>query len=192
MDMSMPVMDGYEATRQIRLLESELALAPSVGDNQSSASPLPRSASTKIIALSASAFDEDRSRMIAAGCDCFVRKPFQEQEIFDTMADHLGAAYRYETLGPTDEYELTSQRLHYRTVPMSNLQMGNLQNLSTDWVEQLQQAAIQADRDWLMQLIDQLPTEQRTLKERLTQLINRFDFDTLVDITERQRHAPVR
>ncbi|MEL6137747.1 MAG: hypothetical protein AAFR42_10115 [Cyanobacteria bacterium J06628_6] len=103
------------------------------------------------------------------------------------MADHLGVAYRYETLGPADEYELTSQRLHYRTVPMSNLQ-----NLSTDWVEQLQQAAIQADRDWLMQLIDQLPTEQRTLKERLTQLINRFDFDTLVDITERQRHAPVR
>ncbi|MEM6352540.1 MAG: ATP-binding protein [Cyanobacteria bacterium P01_D01_bin.14] len=187
MDMSMPVMDGYEATRQIRLLESELVLAPSAVDNQSSVSPLPKSASTKIIALSASAFDEDRSRMIAAGCDGFVRKPFQEQEIFDTMADHLGVAYRYETLGPADEYELTSQRLHYRTVPMSNLQ-----NLSTDWVEQLQQAAIQADRDWLMQLIDQLPTEQRTLKERLTQLINRFDFDTLVDITERQRHAPVR
>ena len=179
MDMGMPIMDGYEATHQIRLLETDLE----TNNNRPALCPAP----TKIIALTASAFEEDRSLMIDAGCDDFVRKPFQEQEIFDAIARHLGVKYQYETHREVEACDSASADLSVRTVPLINLQ-----NLPADWIGRLQQAAIQADQDWLRQLIDQLPTEQTVLKERLTQLVNRFDFDTLIDLTEKQHHAQVR
>jgi two-component system sensor histidine kinase/response regulator len=75
MDMRMPVMDGYEATRQIRALPGGLAV--------------------KIIALTASAFEEDRAAILAAGCDALVRKPVEDALLFQTMGDLLGLHYRY-------------------------------------------------------------------------------------------------
>jgi CheY-like chemotaxis protein len=75
MDMRMPVMDGYEATRQIR--------AQIKGQ------------STVIIALTASAFAEMRSAILEVGCNDFVRKPFQEQMILEKIAEHLGVRYVY-------------------------------------------------------------------------------------------------
>jgi CheY-like chemotaxis protein len=57
MDLRMPVMDGYEATRRIK------------AD--------PEGRKTVVVALTASAFAEDRQRVQAAGCDDFVSKPFR-------------------------------------------------------------------------------------------------------------------
>ncbi len=76
MDMRMPVMDGYEATKQIK---SHL-----------------KGQATVIIALTASAFEEDRTMILSAGCDDFVRKPFQEEVLLEKIATHLGVRYVYE------------------------------------------------------------------------------------------------
>ena len=76
MDMRMPVMDGYEATQRIKATL--------------------RGQATVIIALTASAFEHDRSLVLAAGCNDFVRKPFRESEIFGKMAEHLGVRFCYE------------------------------------------------------------------------------------------------
>jgi CheY-like chemotaxis protein len=76
MDMYMPVMDGYQATRRIR--------AQSGGSE------------VKIVALTASALREERKKILVAGCDSVVTKPFQEHEIFDTMAHYLRLRYLYE------------------------------------------------------------------------------------------------
>lgn len=76
MDIRMPVMDGYEATRRIK--------AQTNGQ------------STTIVALSASAFEEERSHFLEAGCDDFVGKPFRDSDILDCMTKHLGVAYRSE------------------------------------------------------------------------------------------------
>jgi CheY-like chemotaxis protein len=67
MDMRMPVMDGYEATRKIRAL--------------------PCGEAVKIVALTASAFKEQRKSILQAGCDDVVLKPFQAHELFDAMAE---------------------------------------------------------------------------------------------------------
>jgi len=75
MDMRMPVMDGYEATRRIRALPG--------GD------------AVKIVALTASAFEEDRGAIMAAGCDEVVRKPIEEGRLFDVMTKLLGLRFRY-------------------------------------------------------------------------------------------------
>jgi two-component system sensor histidine kinase/response regulator len=80
MDIRMPGMDGFEATRRIKSSE--------------------QGQQTVIIALTASAFEEDRARILAAGCDDFVRKPFRDSDIFEHMAKHLGVQYQYELVEP--------------------------------------------------------------------------------------------
>jgi signal transduction histidine kinase/FixJ family two-component response regulator len=77
MDMRMPVMDGYEAVRQIRM--------------QSRGDELP------IIAITASAFSEQRQEILAAGCDDLVIKPFRPHEIFETMGRFLDIEFIYES-----------------------------------------------------------------------------------------------
>jgi len=75
MDMRMPVMDGYEATRRIR--------------------KLPGGGQVRIAALTASAFLEDRDGMVAAGCDVVLAKPLDETQLFATMERLLGLRFRY-------------------------------------------------------------------------------------------------
>jgi PAS domain S-box-containing protein len=76
MDLRMPVMDGCTAARLIKAS--------------------PEGQGTVIIALSASSFEEERADILAAGCDDFLRKPLQEDELFDLMQKHLGLHFVYE------------------------------------------------------------------------------------------------
>lgn len=69
MDLQMPVMGGFEATRAIR----------SKGMNQD----------TLIIALTANAFPEDRARCLAAGMDGHLAKPFKKGELLALCASHF-------------------------------------------------------------------------------------------------------
>lgn len=82
MDIRMPVMDGYGATKAIK---ANLAPAP------------------VIIALTANAFEEERLIALSIGCDDFVRKPFQENAILEKMAEHLGMKYIYDELSHEDQ-----------------------------------------------------------------------------------------
>ncbi len=72
MDLSMPVMDGLEATRQIRLLEA--------ANNK----PV-----TPIIATTAHVMPEDRERCINAGMDDFLTKPLKKAALNETMEHWL-------------------------------------------------------------------------------------------------------
>jgi CheY-like chemotaxis protein len=78
MDMRMPVMDGYEATKHIKTHLKGQA--------------------TAVIALTASILEEEQAVILSAGCEDFVRKPFREAVIFDKMAQYLGVSYVYEEL----------------------------------------------------------------------------------------------
>ena len=69
MDIQMPVMDGYEATRQIRALED------------------PRKAETPIVAVTANAFEEDRKITMGAGMNGHLSKPYDIPEIMKTMSN---------------------------------------------------------------------------------------------------------
>ncbi len=73
MDIQMPVMDGYEATRQIRQAE--------VG----STTHVP------IIAMTAAVLDEDRDRCLAAGMDDFIAKPINIKSLFETVERLTGS-----------------------------------------------------------------------------------------------------
>jgi len=72
MDVQMPVMDGHEATRQIRLFESE--------NNK---------IRTPIIALTAHAIKEEIDKCIAAGCDTHVGKPVKKATLIQTIEKYI-------------------------------------------------------------------------------------------------------
>ena len=69
MDCHMPVMDGFEATREIRRVRSEQLVAEGISDR------LP------IIALTASARVEDRDRCLESGMDDFLTKPYKAADL---------------------------------------------------------------------------------------------------------------
>jgi len=71
MDMQMPVMDGYEATRRIRAWEKKNGFTP-----------------TPIVALTAYALKDDAQKCLDAGCDGYVTKPIKKAQFFDTIAKY--------------------------------------------------------------------------------------------------------
>jgi len=76
MDMRMPVMDGYEATKYIKAQV--------------------KGSATAVVALTASVLEEEKVIVLSAGCDDFIRKPFKENMIFEALTKHLGVTYIYE------------------------------------------------------------------------------------------------
>jgi len=94
MDRRMPVMDGEEATKRIRLL--------------------PDGGKVKIVAVTAEVFKEQQKEMLDAGMDDFVRKPYRFDEIYDSLARQLGIRYLYRSDSPEEQVEsvvLTSEML---------------------------------------------------------------------------------
>jgi signal transduction histidine kinase/ActR/RegA family two-component response regulator len=77
MDLVMPVMDGFEAIRQLRLEQSLAGI--------------------RIVALSASAFDATRTQSITAGCDDFMSKPVRLEEVIELLGRQLGLHWLPET-----------------------------------------------------------------------------------------------
>lgn len=72
MDIQMPVMDGYEATRQIRAFDD------------------PQLASVPVIAMTANAFNEDRKAAEECGMDGFMSKPIDMDEVVRVLQEVLG------------------------------------------------------------------------------------------------------
>jgi signal transduction histidine kinase/CheY-like chemotaxis protein len=160
MDMRMPLLDGYETTRQIRAMQSASTSPPS--------HPI-------IIALTASAFEEDRAAVLASGCNDFVRKPFQEHTIFEKMAHYLGVQYIYEN------------EINQSSAPQSTLKLtaGELiKVMPYPWICRLHHAALQVDADRIYQLLKQIPDQEHHLTAQLSTLTHNFDFDTLIELTE--------
>jgi HPt (histidine-containing phosphotransfer) domain-containing protein len=80
MDCQMPVMDGFEATREIRNLEQSRP-GPEASPHGSVHVP--------VIALTAAAFSEDRQRCMAAGMDDYLAKPFELKDLAAVLARWL-------------------------------------------------------------------------------------------------------
>ncbi len=98
MDMQMPIMDGYDATRKIRQIENRHKLAK--GNSQAG-----QGRDIPIIAMTAHAMKGDREKCINAGADDYIAKPLRRNSFLQTVAKWLksGATdYLAEESVPTD------------------------------------------------------------------------------------------
>jgi signal transduction histidine kinase/CheY-like chemotaxis protein len=148
MDMRMPVLDGYAATRKIR--------------------ELPEGNVVKIIAVTASVFDEQRHEILGAGCDELVGKPVQENVLFDAIGRQLGVEYRYaDTLQP-DEAE---------TVPELTGQM--LSDLPHELITELRNATLVLDRAAMPALIERIEDHAPDIGKALQRLVADFQYEKI-------------
>ncbi|MBD2127914.1 ATP-binding protein [Microcoleus sp. ZQ-A2] len=152
MDMRMPILDGYEATKHIKAATKGQA--------------------TAIIALTASTLEEDRAIVLSAGCDDFVRKPFREADILDAMNKHIGVRYIYDE---------PANKLNPTQFEFDALTPATLNTLPARWVAELHQAVAAADSELAFSLIEQLEAKDTTLAKILSNLVNDFEFDRIED-----------
>ena len=159
MDMRMPVMDGYEATKYIKSTTKGNA--------------------TVVIALTASVLEEEKAIVLSAGCDDFLRKPFKEQVIFEALAKHLGVQYIYEKLA--DE-NLVNDGSTLVILPTDLADLAVLRLMSDEWRSQLSEAAIEGDSNRVMALIQAIPEKESTVIKILETFARQFEFDEIVEL----------
>jgi len=160
--MRMPVLDGYQATRQIKAAAGSEA-------------PV-------IIALTASAFEEERERILAAGCDGLVRKPFRKEEIFDMLAKHLGVRFVCEdeptqAARPKEGFAAAALSKELTAVALTQLPAG--------LVADLQQATIRADFLRIIDLAEEMRGQAPALADALAELASNFQYQQILDWIER-------
>ncbi|MEM7345767.1 MAG: ATP-binding protein, partial [Chloroflexota bacterium] len=155
MDMRMPIMDGYEATRQIKSTTKGQA--------------------TAIIALTASTLEEERAVVLSAGCDDFVRKPFHEGDIFETMQLHLGVKFIYAE--PTDVPEGVS----------GTSEAVDLTSLSPLLLTRLQQAAEDNDLSAMNSTIEEIQRVDPAISRALTRLANDFEYEQIAELAQQAK-----
>jgi CheY-like chemotaxis protein len=159
MDMRMPVLDGHAAVRHIK--------ATAQGQQ------------TVIIALTASAFEEDRTTMLADGCDGFVRKPFREAELLHALADWAGMRFKYQEdmAGP----EVIASNEVWTEAQL----LAAMAKLSREWLKAFEQVALDGDVSALLDVIDQLQPVNQPLADRLAELTQAFQLDQLLNLVRR-------
>jgi CheY-like chemotaxis protein len=157
MDMRMPVMDGHEATQRIKAARG--------GE------------STVIIALTATAFEEDREQILLEGCDDFVRKPFRKSEIHDMLAKHLGVRFLFEEEPSKRQAPMPAEPAY---APCAEA----LAALPAGWRAELQEATTKADLALILRLIDQIHETDAALADALADLAGNYQYAAIQTLIE--------
>ncbi len=151
MDLRMPGMDGLEAIRSLRSHEKE--------------------GRVPVIAVTASAFEDDRLLVEAAGGDDFLGKPFREAELFRKVSRHLGIRFVFENdVAPEPAAEnATPVTSHPRPIPAALL-------------EELREAIARADLDQLLKLTTDLARSDPETAAAVRSLAEQFDYDRITEL----------
>ncbi|MEB3229400.1 MAG: ATP-binding protein, partial [Leptolyngbyaceae bacterium] len=166
MDLRMPVMDGYEATRRIRAAEAAN----------------PQLMPTLIIAFTASVFDEKREEIVRVGFDDYIVKPFKEAIIWETLEQKLNIQFIYASdaqddgLGDAEAPEpvMTAARA-------AEILHGEM---SADWLAELGATAKQLKRKRVLKLLEQLPDHQQAVVQYIKTLAEEYQFGQIEAIAQ--------
>ncbi len=163
MDMRMPVMDGYQATKIIK---------QKMIQNQNN---------TVIIALTATAFNEDRQFILKLGCDDFIRKPFQEDILLNKIAQYLGVEYIYESENNGNSISYSEQS---NLSKLNQLTPESLKVMSEEWCKSLYERATSCNQDSVLQLLSEIPEHHQSLKLQLEELTDNYQFDQISKLSK--------
>ncbi len=151
MDFRMPVMDGHEAIRRIRAM---------VGGEV-----------TKIIAVTASAMDDNRQELMGIGADDFIGKPFRETELFQKIHSHVGVEYVY-----AEDPAAAAREEATELTPES------LAAWPQDLIDPMREAVITADLDELLARIQGVEAREPGIARGLRRLAEGFHYQELLDL----------
>jgi len=151
MDFRMPVMDGHEAIRRIRAM--------------------PGGKDLKIIAVTASAMDENRNELMEIGADDFIGKPFREGELFHKIHVHAGVDYVY-----AEDPTATAQE------EAVELTRESLAGWPQDLLDPMREAVITADLDQLLAKIHDVEARDPAIALGLRRLADGFQYQKLLDL----------
>jgi two-component system, sensor histidine kinase and response regulator len=155
MDMQMPIMDGYEATKRIKECEKSHAI---------------------IIALTASAFEEEKQKILSVGCDDMLSKPFQENDLLAKISKYLGVQYLYEEGSSNADMHPFGRGF----VPHDANLDTQMASMPTEWVQQLYNAACQGNDEIIFQLMEYIPSNNANLMKTLKLLVENFEFEKVM------------
>jgi CheY-like chemotaxis protein len=147
MDIRLPGMDGLEATRGIKTADAGIQ--------------------TRIVAVTAHALEEERREILAAGCDDFIRKPYRDIEILDTLAKHLGVRFIYE------------EGAAAASVPAS-LDATVLAGLPDELLNKLEHALILIDVDAISRAIEEIRACNPSLAEALAAVAAELQYGRIL------------
>lgn len=150
MDFRMPVMDGLEAIRKIRSMEG--------------------GKSPKIIAVTASALDENRAEMLGIGADDFLSKPFREVELFEKIHAQVGVEYLFAD----EPSAATGQEA---PIPLTEEM---LEGLPPALIESMREAVLRADLDLLLARIRGVEPYDPAAAAGLRRLAEGFEYEKLL------------
>ncbi|RKZ53559.1 MAG: hypothetical protein DRR08_27255 [Candidatus Parabeggiatoa sp. nov. 2] len=162
MDIQMPVMDGLQATLRLKVL--------------------PNGQNVAIIALTASVVKEEQDKILAAGCDDFLRKPFKEADIFELMHKHIGVRYIYEQVKGTEPQQ-SAQDI---SIPDA------LAALPDELLAQMRQAAITLEIESMPSLIEQVRPYNKPLADALLELANNLQYDQLQALIQQAQASTLK
>ncbi len=148
MDMRMPGMDGYEATRRIK--------ASGAG------------ASIPVVAVTASAFEDDVRNVLKNGADFCIRKPLRPEELFEVLGEALGLRYVYAER--TDGREEKDD---------ASISVVVAESLSEELTHAMRTAVEEGDILRLEELIDSAQAFAPAAAKKLRRLAGRFDYEAL-------------
>ncbi|WP_179228305.1 hypothetical protein [Leptolyngbya ohadii] len=100
-----------------------------------------------------------------------MRKPFQDTELLEKIADYLNVQYRYAEL---DEKPLIQANAAFNAV-------ATLRTLPFDQLSQLHQATLELDNAQLTQLVAQIAPDQPILAKLLMEKIENFELQQIFD-----------
>ena len=150
MDMRMPVCDGYQATRRIR--------------------ELPGGDKVKIVALTASVFQEDREAILATGCDDMLAKPLDETRMFLLMGELLNLHYLYSDQAPSDKKQAPP--------PLEEL------HIPAPIRSKLRDAAELLDIDGVQAVVDELMTSHPKQAQIIAEWLSNFRFEKIIALCQ--------
>ncbi|VEP14228.1 putative Histidine kinase [Hyella patelloides LEGE 07179] len=132
-----------------------------------------KSNKTKIIAITASMIESEKAQILAVGCVDVISKPFDSEKLLMAIAKHLDLSYTYG-------HNYVQQDL----VINNSLDIKELSSMPTEWLEKLHYAAISASDLKIHHLIAQIPDRYSTLANNLTEMVNNFALEGIIDQTE--------
>jgi PAS domain S-box-containing protein len=159
-DVVMPVMDGNQMTKNLR--------------------QLPQFQDTIILAVSANAFDADRKKSLEFGCNDFLSKPIQAQDLLTHIKDYLNVSWIYETLDDIQSQNSAYESISYIENTPTELVIPPVEEMSL-----LHQAALIGYIDGIRKeaiRLKQLDPTYTPFANRVLELAENFDSERIVEL----------